>query len=63
MSTLKSSVLDSQQKEVLRQSIFMYVSDLQGKFYRDKSISGKDYESGMQTISEIIEVLHLKNCY
>ena len=56
-------MLDSQQKEVLRQSIFMYVSDLQRKFYRDKSISGKDYESGMQTISEIIEVLHLKNCY
>tara|TARA_B100000035_G_C20982608_1_gene546192 strand:- start:387 stop:581 length:195 start_codon:yes stop_codon:yes gene_type:complete len=60
---LKTAKLDSMQKEVLRQAIFMYVSELQGKFYRDKSIDGQQYETDMKTISEIVDVLHLKNCY
>ena len=61
--TLKSAVLDSMQKEILRQAIFMYVSDLQREFYQDKKILAKDYDVKMKSISEIVEVLHLKNCY
>lgn len=60
---LKSATLDKMQKEVLRQSIFMYVSELQGKYFRDKSIDAQQYESDMSTVSEIVDVLHLKNCY
>ena len=60
---MKSAVLNTMQKEVLRQSIFMYVSDLQRKFYRDKTVTAAEYEKQMQNISEIVEVLHLKNCY
>jgi hypothetical protein len=60
---LKSATLDKMQKEVLRQSIFMYVSELQGKYFRDKSIDAQQYESDMATVSEIVDVLHLKNCY
>lgn len=60
---LKSATLDKMQKEVLRQSIFMYVSELQGKYFRDKSIDTQQYESDMATITEIVDVLHLKNCY
>ena len=41
----------------------MYVSDLQRKFYRDKTVTAAEYENQMQNISEIVEVLHLKNCY
>ena len=60
---MKTAVLNTMQKEVLRQSIFMYVSDLQRKFYRDKTVTAAEYENQMQNISEIVEVLHLKNCY
>jgi len=60
---MKSAVLNTMQKEVLRQSIFMYVSDLQRKFYQDKTVTASEYEKQMQNVSEIVEVLHLKNCY
>lgn len=63
MTNLKSAVLDSMQKEILRQAIFMYVSDLQKEFYQDKTIIAKEYDQKMKSISEIVEVLHLKNCY
>ena len=51
------------QKEILRQAIFMYVSDLQKDFYHDKKILAKDYDDKMKSISEIVDVLHLKNCF
>lgn len=41
----------------------MYVSDLQRKFYREKQIDAKDYDKRMQHVSEIVDVLHLKNYY
>ena len=63
MSFPKSAVLDSMQKEILRQAIFMYVSDLQKDFYHDKKILAKDYDDKMKSISEIVDVLHLKNCF
>jgi hypothetical protein len=63
MTIPKSAVLDSMQKEILRQAIFMYVSDLQRDFYHDKKILAKDYDDKMKSISEIVDVLHLKNCF
>jgi hypothetical protein len=63
MTNLKTAVLDSMQKEILRQAIFMYVSDLQREFYQDKKILAKDYDDKMKSISEIVDVLHLKNCF
>ena len=38
----------------------MYVSDLQREFYQDKKIIAKEYNSKMESISEIVDVLHLK---
>ena len=61
--TPKSAILDEMQKQILRESIFMYVSDIQRKFYREKLLSARDYEEQMKVISNIVEVLHLKNCY
>lgn len=58
-----SALLDSDQKQLVRECIFLYVTELQGKFYRDKSISAPEYESQMQQISDIVDVLHLKNVY
>lgn len=58
-----SALLDHDQKEIVRECIFLYVSDVQRKYYKDKSISASEYEEQMQKISEIIEVLHLKNVY
>lgn len=61
--TPQSAILDDNQKQILRESIFMYVSDLQKKFYREKQVDAKDYNKRMQFVSEIVDVLHLKNYY
>lgn len=63
MTSLKSATLDSNQKKILRQAIFFYVSDLQRQFYQEKKIGGKEYDREMQSIAQIVDVLHLKNCY
>ena len=63
MTSLKSATLDQNQKKIIRQAIFFYVSDLQKQFFKDKKISNQDYEREMDSISEIVEVLHLKKCY
>lgn len=51
------------QKEVLRQCIFKYVSDVQRKYFKTKSLTQQEYEESMGTISEIVEVLHLNDQY
>jgi len=60
---LKSAILNKMQKEVLRQSIFMYVSDVQRKYFKTKRIGEDEYKQRMDTISDIVEVLHLNDHY
>ena len=63
MTFLKSAILNKMQKEVLRQSIFMYVSDVQRKYFKTKRIGEEEYNQRMNTISDIVEVLHLNDHY
>ncbi len=51
------------QKEVLRQCIFKYVSDVQRKYYKTKTLTQQEYDECMGTISEIVDVLHLNDQY
>lgn len=63
MTFLKTAILNKMQKEVLRQCIFKYVSDVQRKYFKTKSLTQQEYEESMGTISEIVEVLHLNDQY
>ena len=58
-----SALLDSDQKQLIRECIFLYVKDVQSRYYAEKTISTAKYEEEMQRISEIVEILHLKNVY
>ncbi len=63
MTFLKTAILNKMQKEVLRQCIFKYVSDVQRKYYKTNRITQQEYDESMGTISEIVEVLHLNDQY
>lgn len=63
MTNLRSAILESEEKQVLREAIFLYVTDLQRKYYKQQIISTEDYESQMKTVASIVEVLHLSNFY
>jgi hypothetical protein len=58
-----SALLNSDQKQLVRECVFLYVKDVQSRFYADKTITAAKYEEEMQRISEIVEILHLKNVY
>ncbi len=58
-----SALLNSNQKQLVRECIFLYVKDVQSQFFRDKSMTAAKYEEEMKRISDIVEILHLKNVY
>ena len=58
-----SALLNSDQKQLVRECIFSYVKDVQSQYYGDKTMSASQYEDEMSRISEIVEILHLKNVY
>ena len=55
-----SALLNSDQKQLVRECIFLYVKDVQSRFYAEKTITAAKYEEEMQRISEVVEILHLK---
>jgi len=63
MTNLRSAILDDGEKKLLREAIYLFVTDLQRKYYKQQIISTEDYENQMKTVSEIVEVLHLSNFY
>ena len=58
-----SALLNSDQKQLVRECIFLYVKDVQSRFYAEKTITAAKYEEEMQRISEVVEILHRKNVY
>ena len=60
---LKSAILTKMQKEVLKDSILSYVTVLQKRYYKDKTIDEQFYLSKMEEIQEIVDVLHLNELY
>lgn len=63
MTVIKSAILNHSQKELLKDSILSYVTVLQKRYYKDKSIAEEIYLEKMKDIQEIINALHLNELY
>ena len=63
MGIIKSSLLDIDQKVVLKDAILLYVTNLQKKYFRDNMIDESLYTKKMQEIQQLVETLHLNDLY
>ena len=63
MGIIKSSLLDTDQKVVLKDAILLYVTNLQKKYFRDNMIDESLYIKKMQEIQQLVETLHLNDLY
>jgi len=63
MVGLHSAILDKDQKMILKDALFMYVSDLQKRYYSDKVIETPLYLNKMREVEQIVERLHLTELY
>lgn len=63
MGIIKSSLLDTDQKVVLKDAILLYVTNLQKKYFRDNMIDESLYTKKMQEIQQLVETLHLNDLY
>ncbi len=63
MQFLHSAILDQEQKMILKDALFMYVSNLQKRYYRDNMIDESLYLKKMSEIEKIVEALHLSELY
>tara|TARA_B100001250_G_scaffold154053_1_gene132407 strand:- start:3030 stop:3227 length:198 start_codon:yes stop_codon:yes gene_type:complete len=59
----KTQLLALEQKLIIKDSLIMYVCQLQKQYFRDGLISFNEYSSRMQDIDEITDKLHLKELY
>ena len=63
MQFLHSAILDKEEKMILKDALFMYVSNLQKQYYRDNLIEESVYLDKMNEIEQIVEKLHLSDLY
>jgi|TARA_A200000159_G_scaffold125586_2_gene120709 hypothetical protein len=63
MSVIKSSILDQNQKEILKDALLSYVSNLQKRFYKDSLITEELYHQKMKEIQDVVSSLHLNELY
>ena len=63
MIGLHSAILDLDEKLILKDALFLYVSDLQKRYYGDKLITEDVYLAKMQEVEGIVEKLHLTDLY
>ena len=59
----KTQLLTFEQKLIIKDSLIMYVCQLQKQYFRDGLISFDEYSSRMQDIDEITDKLHFKELY
>ena len=63
MQFLHTALLDKDEKMILKDALFLYVSDLQKRYYGDKLIEETVYLEKMQEVEAIVEKLHLSELY
>ena len=63
MIGLHSALLDKDEKMILKDALFLYVSDLQKRYYGDKLIQTDVYLEKMKEVEAIVEKLHLTDLY
>ena len=55
------AILLREEKVLLKDALLLYISDLQGRYYRDHSIDPDTYFGKLSEIESIIEKLTLKD--
>ena len=63
MVGLHSQILNHDQKMLIKNALFLYIQDLQRKFYRDKLIDSTYYNAQMKEVDNVANRLHLKDLY
>tara|TARA_Y100000004_G_scaffold156770_1_gene182061 strand:- start:174 stop:368 length:195 start_codon:yes stop_codon:yes gene_type:complete len=63
MIGLHSQILDTDEKMIMKDALFLYVSDLQKRYYRDKLIETPVYLEKMKEVEAIVEKLKLSDLY
>ena len=63
MIGLHSALLNKDEKMILKDALFLYVSDLQKRYYGDKLIEEKVYLEKMKEVESIVDKLHLTELY
>ena len=63
MIGLHSQLLDKDEKMILKDALFLYVSDLQKRYYGDKLIETDVYLAKMKEVEAIVDKLHLTELY
>ncbi len=63
MQFLHTAILDKNEKMIMKDALFLYVSDLQKRFYGDKIIPESVYLDKMKEVEAIVEKLHLSDLY
>lgn len=63
MIGLHSQLIDMDEKMILKDALFLYVSDLQKRYYADKLVDKDVYLAKMKEVETIVEKLHLTELY
>lgn len=63
MIGLHSQILDMDEKMIMKDALFLYVSDLQKRYYGDGILDKETYLEKMQEVEGIVEKLHLTDLY
>ena len=63
MSIIKSSLLDKEQKYLLKNAILLYVTNLQKRYFRDNILEESTYLEKMKEVEELVKTLHLNDLY
>lgn len=63
MIGLHSQILDKDEKMIMKDALFLYVSDLQKRYYGDKIIPEETYLEKMREVEAIVEKLNLSDLY
>ena len=63
MIGLHSAILDLDEKMILKDALFLYVSDLQKRYYHDKILPEDTYLRKMREVEGIVDKLHLTELY
>ena len=63
MIGMHSAILDMDEKLILKDALFLYVSDLQKRYYKDKMIPEPTYLAKTKEVEQIVDKLHLTELY
>lgn len=63
MIGLHSQLINMDEKMILKDALFLYVSDLQKRYYSDKLVETDVYLAKMKEVETIVDKLHLTELY